>query len=61
MKKISLSWIDNKDIHLPTDEPKLAHVEGSSQEKPCLGFFKPVGRFGAIFVPLRIPYRIGKC
>ena len=46
MKRMNLLWADGIDVHYPTDEPNLAHVENSDQENRELMRFV---RFGFLY------------
>ena len=56
MKRINLSWTNNRDVQHPTDEPNPAHVEGLDRGKACPNFFKPTQRFGAKIVSPGTPH-----
>jgi hypothetical protein len=58
MKNINLSWIDNRDVHYPTDEPNQTHDENLSQGKPCPDFSKAARRFGVNYLSLGMPHRM---
>ena len=56
MKRNNLSWTNGRNVHYPTDEPNLSHVESSSQEKARPNFFKLARRFSTKIVPPRTPH-----
>jgi hypothetical protein len=61
MKRIYLSWTNGRDVHYPTDEPNVAHVESSGRGEARPDFFKPVQRIGAKIVPPRTPHGMIEC
>ena len=53
MKRINLLCTDSRDVHYPTDEPNLVHVENSDHGKACPDFIKLARRFGTKIGPPR--------
>ena len=56
MKRINPPLTNNINVHYPTDEPNLTHVESLGQKKAHLNFFKPAQIFDTEFVPRRMPH-----
>ena len=61
VKGINLLWIDNGNVHYPTNDPNLAHVESSSRRKARPEFFKQTQWFDAKIVPLMTPHGMSEC
>ena len=61
VKKINVLWTIDRDVSYPTDEPSLAHVEGSSWGKAHPNFIEVVQRFGAKTMPPGTPHGMSEC
>ena len=53
--------MDGRDVHYPTDEPNLAHVESSGQGKARPGIFKVAQRFDVKIMSPRTPHGMSEC